>query len=97
MNHTQNKKTKKDVVQSTLLGGKVFARQDNVEDKMVTEVHDQKDKLSSFENDGNENCNKDRRQNSSSLKGSKPQQQTTLSKWIKTVKRKNELSQQNHR
>jgi len=83
LNHTQSKKKKKDVVQSTLLGWKVIARQDNVEDKMVTEVHNHNDKPSSFENDGNKICNTDRRQNSSSLKSSRPQQQTTLSKWIK--------------
>ena len=88
LNHTKNKKKKKDVVQSTLLGGKVIVRQDNVEDKTVTEVHDHNDKPSSFENDGNENCNTDRMQNSSSLKSSRPQQQTTLSKWIKTVAKK---------
>ena len=79
---------KKELVQSTLLGGKVIVRQDNVEDKTVTEVHDHNDKPSSFENDGNENCNTDRMQNSSSLKSSRPQQQTTLSKWIKTVAKK---------
>ena len=83
LNHTQNKKKKKDVVQSTLLGGKVIARQDNVEDKTVTEVHDHNDKPSSFENDGNKICNTDRRHKSLSLKSSRPQQQTTLSKWIK--------------
>ena len=90
LNHTNVKKKKKDGVQSTLLGGKVIARQDNVEDKTATEIHTHNDKLSSFEYDVNQNCNKDgdRRQIFSSLKSRRPQQQTTLSKWIKTVAKK---------
>ena len=39
LKHTESKKKRKDVVQSTLLGGKGIARQDNAEEKTVTEKH----------------------------------------------------------
>ena len=39
--------------------GRFIARQDNVEDKTATEVHDHNDKQSSFEYDDTQNCYKD--------------------------------------
>ena len=39
--------------------GRFIARQDNVEDKTVTKIHDHNDKQSSFEYDDTQNCYKD--------------------------------------